>query len=309
LASYSFSKKILQFSFTLGTGTFGGTGQNTATIPVEGTGGESPASLRATAIIEENGGPTSANAECWIYGLPLSLMNQLTTLGKQFNANAYGKNQISIYAGDDKSGVPLVFTGTVYEAYMDGMASMPRVPFRVRATGDWGLKMKMIPPTSVQGNADVATTMQKLASQAGLAFENGGVNVKVNNPYLPGSIRIQISTLASMAGIQHLISKGTLAIWPTGQARQGGGHIVSRQTGMVGYPAVESTNIVVKELYDPSFDCGHDFTIQSDVTAANGTWNCIRLVRELESEMPSGKWFQILYGNPTEQKNQMSGAH
>lgn len=310
MARESFSKKLLQFQFSLGTGNFNGGQGNTATINVVENSGEGPVTLRASAMLQYMGGPTSTSCECAVYGLPLQMMNQLTTLGKQFNANSFGQNQVQILAGDQKTGLSLVFSGNIWEAYMDGMATMPRVPFRFRAMGDWGIKQKMIPPTSVQGSADVAQIMQKLAGQANLSFENNGVNVKVNNPYLPGAVRVQISELAAMAGIQHIIDNNKLAIWPTGQSRSsGGGHVVSPATGMVGYPACESTNIVVKELFDPSISQGEDFTVQSDITAANGLWNCYQMIRELEVEMPGGRWFQTLYGTPQGQKTQTGSPH
>lgn len=230
-------------------------------------------------------------------------MNQLTTLGTQ--VNAMGSNYVYVEAGDE-NGLSLVFQGSIYQAYMDGVASMPRVPFRFWATGDGTERLKMIKPTSVSGSADVATVAQQLAGQAGWGFVNHGVNVKINNLYLPGAIRGQISDLAAMAGIQHIVDKGTLHIWPTSGARDGGGGLVSPQTGMVGYPAFESQNVVVKMLFDPSFQPGQTFQVQSDITAANGSWQCWKIIYDLESEMPSGKWFQLMWGSPEGQQTNPS---
>jgi hypothetical protein len=304
LVNYSFSKKILQFSFSLGSGNFGGTGGNSPTVTAIQGGPEGPAALRATALIQVVGGPTSGTMEAAIYGLPLSLMNQLTTLGNQLNQ--LGQNYVSVSAGDDRTGLCLVFQGTIYDAYMDGVSSMPRVPFRFRATADGALRLKMIKPTSVQGQADVKTVMGQLAGAAGLQLQDGGVNVKVMNPYLIGAIRTQMSELASMAGIQHIVDRGKLAIWPTSGSRPGGGSTISPQTGMVGYPAFESAQVVVKMLFDPSFSVGQTFTVQSDVTPACGQWVCNKMVYDLESETPSGKWFQTLWGTRSGQQTQTS---
>ena len=248
------------------------------------------------------GNRTSSLLDAAIYGLPQTLMNQLTILPGILNA--VGDNTIKVMAGD-ADGMSLVFEGQVYAAWMDGTAQ-PHVPLRVHATPDSLHRMKPTAPTTVSGSADVAQIMGQLAGKMGLAFENNGVNVKVWNPYLPGPARIQVEQLARHAGISAIVDKGKLAIWNTGQGRSGASAVISPETGMVGYPAFDNAQIVVKTVFDPTIDYGKQVRVKSGIPIANGTWVITQELLELESFMPKGKWFATIRGTPTTVKTQVS---
>jgi hypothetical protein len=141
--------------------------------------------------------------------------------------------------------------------------------------------------------------MSQLAGQMNLSFENNGVNVKLSNIYLSGSARMQALTLAQHAGIEHLIDKGTLAIWKPGQGRQSSSLMISPQTGMVGYPMFNQANVVVRTLFNPAINYGGLMQIQSDLTPACGTWAINYVDLELDSMVPHGRWFATLSGTPT----------
>ncbi len=90
---------------------------------------------------------------------------------------------------------------------------------------------KPVQPTSQPGSQDVATLMSTVAQKAGLQFENNGVNVKIQNPYLPGTAIQQMHALAEMAGIERIVDCGTsgdLAVqWqPAGRGRHGVGRYI-----------------------------------------------------------------------------------
>jgi hypothetical protein len=293
----SFTQKLLSFSFSLAQGNFQG-GGNTATVTTSPPQG-AIVGVRASCHITE---PTCI-LDAAIFGLPMSLMNQLTILPSIWNAAS--ANKITVQAGDS-SGMSVAFVGDIYSAFMDGSAQ-PHVPFRVHATSTTLTRLKPTPPTTVAGSADVATIMGQLASTMGLQFENNSVSVKIANLYLHGAAKVQVEQLAKMAGIQHIVSKGKLAIWNSGQSRAGSAVVMSKTTGMVGYPAFSLPSIVVKSLFNPSLLCGGEMTVQSDITAANGTWNIIGLVYELESFMPRGKWFQTMTGVRSGQQVKTSG--
>ncbi len=89
--------------------------------------------LRACAFGEHvvTGGETQATAELAIFGLPLDMMNQLSVVGTQINAIA--KNSITVEAGDDESGMHLVFAGNIINAFVDAN-NMPNVCLRVSAS-------------------------------------------------------------------------------------------------------------------------------------------------------------------------------
>ena len=69
---------------------------------------------------------------------------------------------------------------------------------------------------------------------------------------------------------------------------------VSPSTGMRGYPAFTSSGIEVTTLFNPTLQYGGNIQVESQLTPACGTWNIYNLAHELESEIPSGKWFTTL---------------
>ena len=272
----AFAKKILSFSFSVTAGS-----GYSATV----------SSLRATATIDVV--DSAGIMDAAIYGMPLEQMSALTSLGQSFGQ--YGQNTVQVQAGDEGGQMSVVFDGDIFEAFMDGQ-SQPDVCFRIHGRGGHYNRIKPAPVTSVQGSADVAQMMSTLASQMGYQFENNGVNVKLWNPYLFGSPRVQAQMLAEHAGINHVIDKNTLAIWMPGQSRSGSAFLVAPPPAgnMKGYPTLYSAQLIVQNLYDPAVQFGGDITVQSSYTPANGTWNVMGLRYELESEMPNGRWFMTM---------------
>jgi len=256
-------------------------------------GTQAPAGLRSTCRLSTTNGPGMGTAEVSLYGMTLSDMNALTTLGTQINQ--FSKNPVTIQAGD-ANGMSLVFQGTVQAAFVDAQA-MPEVCFRFTALAGGAEARMKAQPTSVQGAGDVATIGQQLAQKMGLAFEGNNVNVKLQNLYLPGSLRQQAAMLAEHAGVTWVIERGVLAMWIPGQGRQtaSSSNILSKDTGMVGYPAYGSpTSIIVNCLFRPELRQGDKVTVQSELTPACGTWEIMRIDAELEALTPHGKWFSQL---------------
>jgi hypothetical protein len=282
----AFVQRLLTFNLNLANGNFSG-GGNSLTL----------AGLRASCNIEVMGKESSGKMSAAIYGLTLSQMNQLTSLGKQFKGMT--DNTVTVMAGDgDGNGNPvgtqtMVFSGHIYNTWMDGQAQ-PQVPFRIEATSDGLQRVKPAPSTSVRGTGDVAQMMSNLAQTMGFSFENNGVNVKLSNHYSWGSPRRQAMEIAHAAGIEHVVDLGTLAIWMPGKARQGGPTLISPQTGMIGYPAFYAASVIVKTLFNPAIKFGQDIQVQSSIAAANGLWNIHKLELELDSLMPHGRWFQAI---------------
>jgi hypothetical protein len=282
----AFVQRLLQFTFTLAQGQFAG-GGNTKTI----------IGKRASCKIAKVGGSSSGTMEGAIFGMLLQDMNQLTTMGTQLTKTY--PNFDEVLAGDgDGNGNPVgqmspVFSGHMFNVFMDGQAQ-PQVPFRFQATADGYERVKPAPSTSVSGSADVAQLMGTLAGQMGFSFENNGVNVKLANPYFSGSPRVQAREIAEAAGIEHIVDNGKLAIWIAGQSRQGAATLVSPQTGMVGYPTFYSAAVVVESLFNPAIQFGQRIQVQSDITAACGTWETNKIEYELDTLTPHGRWFQTM---------------
>lgn len=281
----AFLERKIWVEFNLESGVFGG-GGNSATIKDK----------RVTAKIVNYGGPSMGQLELAIYGLPLSMMNQLTTLGTQINL--IGKNKIKVYAGTGNS-PPLIFDGTISVAYMDGMA-MPQVPFRVSAFAGLYEGVQKTEVTSKEGDVDAVPIFKDLAEKMGLQFENSGVEGKIASPYLPGSPRDQVMALANAIGCQWIIDRGQLAIWQTGKPRNGDAWKISRSTGLVAYPAFNQAGIVVTTLFDAAIRPGGKITVESDVTPANGAWVAYSISLDLAAQVPKGPWFATIQASRIE---------
>jgi hypothetical protein len=308
----SFTQKLLQANISLSQGNFSGGGNSisvTATESGAGTinGNALATILRMSAHIEVIGGVSSGQLELAIYGLPLETMNQMSNVGYQFNE--YGKNTISLLAGDSASGMTLVYQGKIFDAYVDAN-NQPQVCFRLNALPS-GVSdaVTPVPPISLQGSQDVAQMMGKLAQQMGLTLENNNVNVKLSNPYYGGSPWTQAVQIARHANINMAVDRGTMVIVPSDQPRTSGGTpLVSAETGMVGYPAFRQKVIVVKTLFTPAIQILGEFQVKSTLTPANGTWKSFHLIHELECAMPHGRWFTTIEAVPSDGSEGPPGA-
>lgn len=277
----SFAPKAISVSFSLATGNFGSGGGNTANI----------SGLRTIAHIDVNGGASQSHLNLAIYGLPLQLMNQLTTFGTQYNLQQ--KNGVQVTAGDAGGNLSLVFQGNIYQAWVDGQ-SQPQVCLRVVATPGNFYNVKPQTPLSFQGPTQASTIAQKIAGYLGMTLENNSVNTVLTNPYFASDAVSMIHKLAEHAGFDYIMDKGVLAITPPGQSRQGGAILISPQTIMDGYPVFVSNTVVVKALFDPNVKYQGLIQVQSDITPACGTWKVIKLEYDLEANVPHGKFFMTI---------------
>ncbi len=280
-----FTHKKIDVTFTKGpkAGTF--TESGTDTVKLSG--------LRVSATVIRAGGDYLGALEMRIWGLTLSKMNDLATLGYTLNANQeLLHNTILVEAGDDETGTAIVFYGTIYAAWSDFMG-MPDNPFHVMAqVGMWD-KLKPVPPTSYRGLVDVATILSGLASLTGRTFTNNGVTAQVENPYYPGTAVEQINRICAHANIDHSLDHPaplSLVIWPKGGVRDGAIPLISRDTGMVGYPTFTGDGLMVTCYFNAALAYGQKVKIQSDLAAANKEMVILTLAHTLEAEIPRGHW-------------------
>lgn len=277
----SFTEKKITVQFNLANGSFGSGKNNTATV----TG------LRCSANIDATGGVSSNTMRLAVYGLPLSLMNQLSTVGTQANARYF--NNVTVEAGDDESGMTLVFGGTIFSAFVDAQG-MPQVAFRVEAAPGPFQAVKPVPALSIKGSADAGGMMGNLAKQMGFAFENNGVQVKLSNPYFGGTAWTQAMAIARHGNFDLIYEPNKMVISPRGQPRQGDAILISPETGLVGYPMFNQNIVIVRCLFNPAVKQLSLVEVKSDLTPANGKWQVKSIFYELESQTPNGKWFQVL---------------
>jgi len=279
----AFTRKKIDVEFSLANGQFEG-GGNTVTI----------SGLRVSASIL-NLSANSGQAEIAVYGLPLSMMNQLSTVGMDY-ARQY-QNHVELRAGSDEEGMTVVWSGDIYIAFAD-MLDMPMVCLRISSRPGAFHAMKPVAPVSIRGSADVSGMMKQLAGQMGFDFEDAGVQVKLANPYYAGTAWDQAMQIARDAGISLVMDKKTMVIVPPGKSRKGDVPVIAPWTGMKGYPQFNQNQIVVTSLFNPAVKPFGTVEVHSDLTSANGQWVVNKLEYALESMMPHGRWDMIITGIP-----------
>lgn len=279
MSDTGFTKKLIELTITLDTGDFGADLGDTVTI----------SGLRMTAEVTKPGGPSMGAANVRVYGLPFEMMNKLTTIGVINNAIRV-KNTILIAAGDAETGMQNVFQGVITEAFGDYNAA-PDVPFNVIAYANYDAALKPVGAISYQGATDVAGIMQTISNEMGLIFENNGVDVKLSNPYLPGTNLDRVRALASAADFRWAMDRKVLAIWPRNGARGGEVPVVSSETGMIGYPSLSSKGMDIRMAFNWNMRLGGNVMVESSLPMACGEWNIFNVSHSLSCEMPDGPFF------------------
>ena len=277
----SFARRFINLRFELGQGNFGESGSDA----VEITG------LRVQANIDRPGGVALSTLNMRVYGMTKSQMNQLSTLGQVYPD--VRQNKVIVTAGDDVNGKAVVFSGIISEAYLD-MKGAPDGAFQVQGFPGLLDALRPLPPSSFKGSADAATIMAGLAQQMSRGFENSGVQVTLSNPYYAGTGKQQADACAREGNFNHYFDDvlNVLAIWPKGQARGGEQILISKATGMIGYPAYMQSAIKVDTEFNSSLTFGAQVTVESDLLPAQSRkWVINNLSPDLESETNGGAWY------------------
>lgn len=274
----TFVKRRIDVTISLGTGQFGDTLGPEVTL----------SGLRCKATVVSYNGDAQGQLQLRLYGLPLQMINQLTTIGPIMQERR--NNRILVAAGDDGGAMSTVYQGTIDSAFGEFQGA-PEVVFNITALAAAIQAVKPVNALSYRGPTDVAMIMQSLATTMGFAFENNGVQVQLSSPYFAGTAYQQTKACAKAANIYFTIDRGTLSIWPKTSNRSGDPIQISMATGMVGYPIFSGNGIVLTTQFNPDLILGGQVNVTSSLTVANGVWNVFSVVHELESETPNGTWF------------------
>lgn len=280
----AFLQRRLSVQFDLGEGTFGGTGAST--LKLDG--------LRMSANITQPGIPQLASLTAEIYGMTLSQMNQLSTLG-QLVTDVY-KNSVSIFAQDDNGGDTLLFKGTIYEAWGD-FNNAPEVPFLISAQAGVLEATAPYDTTNPKGGVAAADILKQFAAkwQGGMPFENHGVTTMLKNPYYYGSLKQQIFMCLQEARANWNGGAGNVfAVWPVdGYVNNRNIPTISKKTGMIQYPSYTQSGLLVRSLFYPGIVFGGIVKVETSLKlplTPQGQWQVQGVTYNLQSLTPNGTW-------------------
>lgn len=288
----SFTQKLIEIDISLGA-------DRVTNQPRQFGNGKDSVTLsgsRMSVRIQACGTPNGSNAQVDVFGLPPTLMNELSTLGMVFQL--VPQNTMTIRAGDEVSGLATVFVGTILSAVAD-YSQAPNVPIHFEVQSGTINAVAPFKASSFPSPTDVGTIMSGLAKAAQLGFENSGVSITLPPTYLSGSALDQIEQVAAAANIRAELVPGAsgalvLAIFPKGQGRsiQAGGKapLISPTTGMIGYPSYTQQGILVKCIFNPQIGFAGIINVESSLPKATGTWIVLRLDHALDTLVKGGQW-------------------
>ena len=277
-----FAERAIDLTFQLGSGNFTNTQGNI--LKVSG--------LRVQASIYIPGTiPLSGTAQVAVYGLPLQVMNDLSSLGNAFYQAK--DNTIIVEAGDAGGQMSAVFTGNIFQAYSD-FEGGPDAAFQIIAAPGYYLRCAPASPTSFEGSVNVTTILSALCQKAGLEFQSNGVASYLSNPYFPGTLMDQIESCCEAADLVGSIQNNILSVWNDSVSTPSTGMILSAEAGMVGSPSFLPGGVSIKSLFNPALRNGETFQVKSILTPACGTWMSQNLTHDISSQTPGGPWFTTI---------------
>lgn len=273
----SFRKHGLKVQITLRKGSFRN-GTNSIMI----------SDLAMTANVDKMGPPDFGKASVTIYGLPMDVMEQLSTLSMM--PMFFNRNYINIFAGDEVEGYSQVFAGTIQSATADFNAQ-PDVKMKLDArVGFWG-SVTAQGQNVVSGSQTAASFIEKQAKAAGMTFENKGVSSSVSNAIFSGSPIEQAKQAAEQVGAELVIDDEKMTLIPQGGSLGGTVPKLSASTGLIGYPSMSQNGIDFKAIFNPHFKFAGLIELETLVPRCSGQWRIIKLSHKLSSNMPSdGAW-------------------
>lgn len=280
----SFRMRRMRITVILAAGTFAG-GGNTYTID----------SLAMKASVEKLAWPDGGKCSVEIVGLPLDVMEQLSTLA--FKPHYRAENRIQIFAGDgEPDALPQIFSGTITTAGAD-FNSAPDVKFKIEGQiGAFG-RIQAKGQTAIRGSQDAASFIQGQVEEAGFTFRNEGVTAGLSNSVFSGSALMQAQTAADQIGAELIYDDNEAVLMPTGAVISGESVTLSAQTGLLGYPVLNQQGIEIKTIFNPAARFGGAVVLESSVPKASGTWKITKLTHKISANQPSdGEWETAITG-------------
>ena len=271
-----FSVKTVRITIQLRKGEFDGGGN---TVIIEG--------LPVSVTVTKQGGEAKNKASVTVDNLKLETATQLTTLA--FKRLETYNNVIQIDAGSQGAELSTIFIGEITSAVP--VMSDSKLSLKIEALAGYYPALIPSTPTSVQENTTVEKLMKQFADEAGYSFENKGITASVANSVFVGSPIAKAKTLARQADVDLLIDDNKFTIQPFEAPKEGQIPLLSKGTGLIGYPSFSNEGINCKSVFNDKLKVGSYFKLESVLPHASGEWQITKVEHRLEAYTPnSGTW-------------------
>lgn len=278
-----FSIKTVRITIQLRKGEFEGGGN---TVIIEG--------LPVSVTVSKTGGDAKNKASVTVDNIKLETATQLTTLA--FKRLETYNNVIQIDAGEPGAELATIFIGEITSA-VPQFDSDDKLSLKIEALAGYYPALLPTTPTSVQGDTSVEKLMQQFANEAGYSFENKGITASVANSVFVGSPIAKAKTLARQADVDLLIDDNKFTIQPFEAPKDGQIPLISRSTGLIGYPSFSNEGITCKCVFNEQLKVGGYFKLESILPHASGEWQITKVEHRLEAyQTNSGMWESDITG-------------
>ena len=271
-----FSVKTVRITIQLRKGEFDNGGN---TVIIEG--------LPVSVTVTKQGGEAKNKASVTVDNLKPETATQLTTLA--FKRLETYNNVIQIDAGSQGAELSTIFIGEITSAVP--VMSDSKLSLKIEALAGYYPALIPSTPTSVQENTTVEKLMKQFADEAGYSFENKGITASIANSVFVGSPVEKAKTLARQADVDLLIDDNKFTIQPFEAPKEGQIPLLSKGTGLIGYPSFSNEGINCKSVFNDKLKVGSYFKLESVLPHASGEWQITKVEHRLEAYTPnSGTW-------------------
>lgn len=255
-------------------------------------------SYRCALTVTNAGGRSQSQIDLAIFNVNQALTQLI--VGQGTSIFQVSGTIVSVLAGSEGK-ESQIYQGFIYDAFVD-YNQMPDVPLRIKSTSTYYYRVKPAAPSSFVNGANVADVISTLAQSCGYTFVNHGVSVVLRDMYLSGSAIEQIMDCVDAADIGCTIHNGAVEISMKGDFISDIVTEISPATGMIGYPTVTNSGVLVNVLFNPRLRRLNRIEIKSGNQAANGVFVIRTMEHNISTKTTGGTWLTSMLVYPVAQQ-------
>jgi|SRR5579859_59627 len=255
------------------------------------------------------GGKQFGNAKLEIYGVPLSVMNQIARLWLEA-LTPQGTDTVQVNVWDGSQFVPF-FQGVITWSAVNA-SRMPHVFLDIEANAGMALTLQPTSPYSTPGGVTLKSALQAIAQPAGFQVDYAASAptyqlsaVRVTGAPLDqiGQLMAHYPDLTWMPNLQRLQVRSALAPLGTDQID------ISSDTGLQGYPVYSTSSLQLATLFNPLITPGAALNVVTPEFdfVTRTLWVASVLAHTLEANLPGGQWTTQLAANSFGAKGNNNG--